>query len=187
MDGVPVTSVVEAFEYTGTNGTDIRDQLNDYSAPGVTWSVLSETGGTLQLRRASGFNDDYEVHASDTIVITGQNETTAEFLTVTGYAKNYTPTVDVLAEVAPPVSALGVASVPSLAGNTQTTVAVTIQPTLSGVGYTAAAALTGSVSLLSSLSILSVTNASAAQVDVVVRNTGLLTLAGASVIVIALE
>lgn len=94
--------------------------------------------------------------------------------------------------------AFGIAVVPSLLGQAQTTVQVTIRPTLPDTTYTPVAILSGAVGLLASLSVLSATPVatngplvsggpnvpgSSARVDVVVRNTGLLTLSGGSVFV----
>jgi len=60
-------------------------------------------------------------------------------------------------------------------------------PALPDAGYNVAVALAGSSQLLGALAILSATVAGSAQVDVVVQNNGLLTLAGATVLVTALH
>lgn len=86
-----------------------------------------------------------------------------------------------------PVVALGIAAVPTLAGSAQATVHVTINPPMPNDNYNAAAVLSGGVGLLSKLSIVSVTVVNESTVDVVVDNTGLLQLSGASVIVNAVS
>jgi hypothetical protein len=93
------------------------------------------------------------------------------------------PEIPEIPEVPAPTTALGIASVPSLLGSAQTTVQVTIRPTLPNNTYNVAAALSGAVNLLASLSVLSISKVSGSRADVVVRNTGLLTLAGALVVV----
>lgn len=181
-----VTAVVESFTYTGSNGSDIVGVLNDYSQSPVVWSILSETGGVLMVRRAAGFNDDYTINTDDVIVLKNRDELTFEKLTTEQFINKYAPFVDVLGSVAPPVQAIGVATVPSLAGNTQTTISVTLNPVMPSMDYTVAAAALGTVSILGSLSVLSTSKVSESQVDVVVRNTGLLTIsAGGSVLVAA--
>lgn len=81
----------------------------------------------------------------------------------------------------------GTGAVPSLIANQQTTVQVTLRAAMADTDYEAVAVLIGGVSLLAALSIVSTTVVSATRVDVVVRNTGLITLAGATVLVQALK
>jgi hypothetical protein len=89
----------------------------------------------------------------------------------------------------PPAStpdiAMGIATVPTIAGNTTINVDVTIKPTLPNTSYTCSAVLTGSVSLLSTLSLLSTTMLNVSTVRCSVRNTGLVSLGGAFLIATA--
>lgn len=80
---------------------------------------------------------------------------------------------------------MGIATIPSLNAAGQTTVQVTLKPTLASTAYTATAVVTGTVSLLAALSVQSVAAVSGSRADVVVKNTGLVTLAGGQVQVTA--
>lgn len=93
-----------------------------------------------------------------------------------------------IAAAAPaPTLAVGYAVTPSLGIGASATVNVDMVPALPDSGYNVAVALAGSSQLLGALAILSATVAGSAQVDVVVQNNGLLTLAGATVLVTALH
>lgn len=86
------------------------------------------------------------------------------------------------------VTAIGVAAVPSLgAGVTSAPFAVTLRPGMPSAAYTPYAVLVGSVTLLGGLSLISATVVDASTVNVVVKNTALVTLAGGSVLVFALS
>lgn len=84
--------------------------------------------------------------------------------------------------------AAGFGAIPApLIGNATTTIQVTIKPTMPSTAYQAQATLAGSSNILGSLSIQSVTVVSPSRVDVVVKNTGVVSLNGGSVIVYAIK
>jgi len=106
------------------------------------------------------------------------------------YATNNTPHFEAfyrLPDLLTPTLAVGYAVTPSLGIGASATVSVDMVPALPDAGYNVAVALAGSAQLLGALAILSATVAGSAQVDVVVQNNGLLTLAGATVLVTALH
>jgi hypothetical protein len=82
---------------------------------------------------------------------------------------------------------VGYAVTPSLIIGASATVAVPMVPALPDAGYNVAVALAGSSQLLGALAILSATVVDADTVNVVIQNNGLLTLAGATVLVTALH
>lgn len=84
-----------------------------------------------------------------------------------------------------PDIAMGIATVPTIAGSTTVNVDVTIKPTVPSTSYSCSAVLTGSVSLLATLSLLSTTMLNTSTVRCSVRNTGLLSLGGAFLIATA--
>lgn len=84
----------------------------------------------------------------------------------------------------PAALAAGQAAVPSLILNAQATVQVTVKPTLPGA-YNPVAFTSGGLSILANLSVVSVTAVSGSRVDVTVKNVGVATIAGATVVVIA--
>lgn len=81
-----------------------------------------------------------------------------------------------------PVRSLGVAPVPSLILNQSTTVPVTVNPAMPDTSYTPVARLFAGVSI-TDLNITGVSVISTTEVDVTVQNVGLVTLAGANVLV----
>jgi hypothetical protein len=81
--------------------------------------------------------------------------------------------------------AAGVNTVPTLGAGASTTVSVTIKPTLPSTSYTVAAFVVGGLNLLGNLQVTGTSVISTSQVNVTVQNTGLLSLGGASVCVIA--
>jgi len=93
-----------------------------------------------------------------------------------------------IAAAAPvPTLAVGYAITPSLVVGASATVAVPMVPALPDSGYNVAVALAGSAQLLGALAILSASVVDTDTVNVVVQNNGLLTLAGATVLVTALH
>lgn len=82
--------------------------------------------------------------------------------------------------------AAGTNTVPTLGAGASTTVSVTIKPTLPSTSYTVAAFLLGGVNLLGNLQVTGTAVISTSQVNVTVQNTGILSLGGASVCVIAI-
>src|SRR5690606_332313 len=131
----------DALHYTGSNGADIAEMLNLWapSGPGNPdnpWVVLTEVDGEREL-----------LHTQDSHLDVGMEICTEEvmndrYVNPADYVANLLPPPE------PPAIALGVASVPSLLGNTQVTVPVTIKPTLASTSYTPVAVLLGSSATL---------------------------------------
>jgi hypothetical protein len=172
--------------YTGSNSVAIIDHLNQYNpSPGVphTWGNNGEAAGVLTVGYDNG-GDDHDEHVINTgdYVIADPNDANSSiFMTPADYADLYRDQ-----PIIPAVTlAAGSATVPSLIANAQTTVAVDLNVAFPNTSYTPVAFLSGGVSLLASLSILSTTIVDADTVNVVVKNTGLITLAGATVTVVA--
>lgn len=179
----------ESFQYDGTNGADIRDQLNAYTTGSDPWTIISESGGVLHVRNTVN-SENIFVPELDHLVL-GQRDSAFVLgvMTETQLGNNY---VDLVTEIGNTVlasnaQAMGVAVVPALTASGSTTVQVTVGPPLPDTSYAPAAVLIGGASLLGSLSITSTTAVSTTRVDVVVQNTGLLTISGASVLVIAID
>lgn len=155
---------VKGIQYTGSNAQDVMDTIDLILSPFV--STLN--GGVITtflgpMNPGDWFCQDYNLVSS--IV---PNSRFVQHL----YAQGDLDTIS-----------LGIAAVPTLLGSTQTTVQVTIKPAFADTNYQATAVVTGAVNLLASLSVLSVSVINTSRVDVVVRNTGLLSLSGASVLV----
>jgi hypothetical protein len=182
----------DALHYTGSNGADIAEMLNLWapSGPGNQdnpWVVLTEVDGELELLNTQ-FDSVISMSAGQYMLVDSHLDVGMEICTEEVMNDRYVNPADYVANLLPPPEppaiALGVASVPSLLGNTQVTVPVTIKPTLASTSYTPVAVLLGSSA---TLSVVSTTAVSESQVDVVVQNTGLLTIAGGSVLVAAVS
>lgn len=185
----------DALHYTGSNGADIAEMLNLWAPRGPgnqdnPWVVLTEVDGELELLNTQVGNI-VNMSAGQYMLVDSHLDVGMEICTEEVMNDRYVNPADYVANLLPPPEppaiALGVASVPSLLGNTQVTVPVTIKPTLASTSYTPVAVLLGSSSLLATLSVVSTTAVSESQVDVVVQNTGLLTIAGGSVLVAAVS
>lgn len=161
-----VTARMGAVQYDGTNAEFIAGCLTD-------GSVNSASGATCNIQVAESFNFDCPVN---------------HYVLVDG-AGNYNGVISPeafetgWAIIPAAVTGLGVEPVPLLAGSQETTVSVAIVPPMVDMDYTAAPALSGAVNLLGSLTVLSHTKVSESRVDVVVKNNGLLSLSGATVLV----
>lgn len=175
-----VTPRYRAVRYTGSNGAEICGGFCD------NWTLVSESGGNLSV---TFFGGSATIHTNNWVVREPSSICqiyTSEPLYLSDFIEIVDPAQLALATM--PVISMGIAAVPTLLGNTQTTVNVTIRPTLPAVtGYSVAAVVVGGVSLLAGLSILSTTIVNASTVAVVVRNTGLVSLGGANVLVAAVD
>ena len=92
-----------------------------------------------------------------------------------------------LSAVPVPMVAVGYATTPSLLVGASAAVNVDMSPALPDSGYNVAVALAGSAQLLGALAILGHTVVDADTVEVRIQNNGLLTLAGATILVTALH
>lgn len=180
----PVFQGMRACQFSGANSTEVLGMMNTYTN---IYSITS-TSPTSLVIDSSMFGISVTMANTDWVVM----NTAIPFGTFTNTDYNAMITSKdkivadaVAAAVANPVQALGVATVPSLVANAQSTVQVTIKPTLATTSYSVASAISGGITLLSALSILSTTIVSGSRVDVVVKNTGLVTLSGALVTVVA--
>lgn len=181
---INIVTALTAVQYDGTNSSDIVAldpgfTLNNQTEVGGVWSFNSPPDSTF-----------YTVDTNDYIVF-GQNQvfyvwTPAEY--ELQYQCNITcedldaALSGALAEVpgGEMIRAYGVGAVPTLLLSTSADVDVTLQPAMPDTSFTAYANKFASVSLVD-LAINSVTIIDEDTVRVNVSNTGLVTLAGASV------
>jgi hypothetical protein len=182
-DPVNVVDTLLGVQYDGTNSADIIaldvfDFNNSSEAAGV-WTFQSPPESTV-----------FVVHTGEWILF-AQNQVLSR-VSDADFNNNYSCNV-LCSDVEPLVSAveslaagvvraMGVAAVPSLILNATANVDVTLQPAMADSGYDAYASLFAGVSL-SNLQINSVTVVDQNTVTVAVQNVGLVTLAGASVMV----
>jgi hypothetical protein len=172
---INVVNRLHAVQYDGTNSGDIDNlfSLNNASESGGVWTFQSPPDAT-----------SYTINTGDWILY-AQNQVFSK-ATSTEFPAFFScnalcPDIEALSEVTA-VRALGVAPVPSLVLNASTTVTVTLQPAMPDSGYTAYASKFAGVSL-TDLTINSVTVVDEDTVQVGVQNTGLVTLAGATIMV----
>lgn len=181
MAATPINIVERkhAVQYDGTNSGDI-DNL-------FSLNTISETGGVWTFESPPG-SSTYVANTSDWIVFF-QNSAYGTF-SPTAFDNFFrcNAECDDLLNLATGVSvkSVGVAPVPTLLLGGSATVAVQLSPAMADASYSARAFKFAGVSL-TDLSIDSVTVVDADTVNVAVSNVGLLTLAGASVLVTATD
>lgn len=163
-----VTNRMGAVQYDGTNASFIAGCLN-------AGSVNSSSGSTCNIQVGEGFNFDCPVNSW--VLVTGAGDYNG-VLTDAAFQAAW-------AVIPSAVAGLGVEPVPLLTAGQQTTVSVTIVPSMTDMDFSVAPALSGGSSLLANLAILSHSIVSESQVDVVVKNNSLLSLSGAAVFVTA--
>lgn len=192
-----------AVQYDGTNSGDIETlfDANTLSEVGGVWTFESPTGSTVFVVNT----DDYILFAQNMALgkfsptdfanfyrCNAQCDDTEALQEAVGTVEAALETVETsLAAVQTSlgggfIRAVGVAPVPTLLLNTETTVAVQIQPAMPDSSYTAYASKFAGISIVD-LSILSVAVVDTDTVNVTVRNVGLVTLTGASVLVHAVD
>jgi hypothetical protein len=172
---INVVTRLHAVQYDGTNSSDIAAlfALNNSSESGGTWNFQSPPDSS-----------SFTIHTGDWILF-AQNQAFSKTLENefdTLYSCNtLCDDVGVFA-TGQQVRSIGVAPVPSLVLSGTANVDVTLYPAMPDTSYAAHAATFAGVSL-ANLQINSVTVVDEDTVRVAVQNTGLLTLAGASLIV----
>lgn len=182
MAANPINAVAKlhAVQYDGTNSGDIAaldpgfDFNNDTENAGV-WTFQSPPDSTLYVVNTG----NWIVYSQGQVFyVKTENEYDREWdCNITCSDLNTT-----LQESAPTVQAMGVAAVPALLLSGSANVDVTLQPAMPDSSYTAYASKFAGVSL-TDLQINSVTVVDEDTVTVNVSNVGLLTIAGASVLV----
>lgn len=139
------------------------------------WVVQSHVvNGTLVIHEVSNSAPDMTLNPGE-YLLTKFNVATPEVVDQFTFEHDFThDTVSV-----------GTAAVPTLLLAQSVTVPVTLKKSFIDTAYSAIALLSGSLNLLGALQVNSVTIVDEDTVDVVVQNTGLVTLSGASVLVVA--
>lgn len=178
--GLLVTPRVGAEQYDGTNSAHIAGCLTD-------GSVNSANGSTCNIQVGEGFS--FDLPLDHWLII--QNGAFAGLKAPEEFDPAYVvimsaQEVTALSE-SDPISAVGVASVPTLGALSQQTVSVTLHPTMGDTSYDAAPVLAGTAALLANLTILSHSVVDESTVDVVVRNNGLASAAGAKLAVVVVD
>lgn len=175
--------IIQAIEYTGSNLAEMTEAASSYyphTVANYPTAFVSAyyVGDNLKIE-----TDIYNFTMTPGMWLFQDGGTVGTTNDGVNIAALYTP----VNAVPQPSLAVGYAVTPSLGVGASATVNVDMVPALPDAGYNVAVALAGSSQLLGALAILSATVAGSAQVDVVIQNNGLLTLAGATVLVTALH
>lgn len=184
-----VQAVTKAVQYTGSNSADIDAQV-----PNVT--ITSEVGGVLELL----FNGStvLTLNTGDWIYWNGFVTNTLSnsmYLGEWGCVALCSDVDALQTEVATlqtevamgAMRSFGVAPVPALLLNQSTTIGVQLNPAMPNASYSAYALLFAGTVSITGLQINSVTVVDADTVNVVVQSVGVATLAGANVMVHAVD
>jgi len=163
---------IDAVQYDGTNAADIMAYIDSLYAP----NTCNLSGTTL-------LSPNYNYDIGDWVTRKWSDNPhygrIAGNLFTTNHFYPFIASGDLIS--------IGIGVVPLLGSNAQATVAVTLQPGFADSSYQAVALVLGGAPLISALSVLSTTVTGSGTVNVVVKNTGLLSLSGASVLVTALH
>lgn len=192
-------------KYTGANSTELLSLVNEttgtdpYFSASVTFADSSQCAITFR-DSSNNFTDVTVVHTGGNIIVQGKQMAGTDMPDsyIASMARTYDESMALLAASPSFASAMAAAGgafgvMPNITVNglSNANFDITIRPSMANTSYTAIPALTGSASLLGSLSITNVTNGllnnagklSASQVRVNVANSGALQLVGASILV----
>lgn len=204
-----------AAKYTGTNSADLDALITQFDIVSESGGTLNFTSASSSFTaftndwiiytqgmvygvfNQAGFDNFFSCNAScsdlsgyATTASLSNYATTASLSSyvttaaLTSTLGSYATTASVTALTNSSRHSIGVAAVPSLIVNQTATLQITISPTMPSTSYTAYSKLFAGISI-TGLTINSTTVVSASRVDVVVQNLGLITLAGANVLVFA--
>lgn len=183
MPAINITDRYLAIQYTGSNSAEIDAAITQLD-------IISEVGGVLTVESPPS-GGTYIIATGEWVRFTQgaiiSKHTTSELNF--NYIRNaiyddvasLTSTVNTLSGQVNTISAAGARSVGvrdtgTMLGSGNTTLAVTLTPAMPSGSYSASGMLFGPVAVLASLNILSVTAVNSTTVNVVVQNTGLLSL-----------
>lgn len=210
----PVRTYIErkaVVQYTGSNSAEIDALISNFTILSEVGGVLSFTSGSgtytanisdwvcytqgavTEVWDTGLMDFFYNKYWSETeslalasTVGTSQTSITALQAAQTTTAANLATLQAQFNTLAPAAMlSVGISPVPNLLGSTNATVAVPLWPPMSSGTYTPHAQLFSNGIDIGALTILSTTATSTTNVNVVVRNTGLLALLGAFVHVVA--
>lgn len=187
-----------AVKYTGSNSAEIDALITQFD-------IVSESGGTLTFTSNSSnftattnqwivylqgmvfgvfsqsdFDNFFSCNASCADITTLQSSISSNSSAITTLQGQLTTVTSGL------VRSVGVAPVPTLIASASATIQVTITPAMPNTTYNAYPKLFAGISIVG-LQINSTTIVSTTRVDVVVQNVGLVSLAGANVLVYAVD
>lgn len=190
-----VTFLSESMQYTGSNSADILAAVTqvdfESESGGVLHLSMGETPFTLN-------TNDWIIWDIGNVTVLSNTQYLAERDCV-AICSDVQAVADDVSELQTDVSSLeatvamgathsmGVAPVGALLLNASTTVAVTLNPAMPDSGYSAYAMLFAGTVSITGLQINSVTVVDTDTVDVVVQSVGVATLAGANVMVHAVN
>src|ERR1044072_4938950 len=177
MPALPVVAKWRYIRYTGSNSAELNAE--------VPLNIISEEDGVLVCECPPG-GRFWTINAGD-YCLYYEREIAEVDISTTEFERRWRcdRTCDeITAQVATPLRSFGVSAVPELAASASDTVSVTLAPDMSDAGYGATAQLFAGVDI-SALQVNSVTVVDEDTVDVVVENTGLVSLSGANVMVVA--
>lgn len=190
----PIVDGRRTIKYSGSNSSDI------ISAVGGDCSLVSESGGTLVLNSSS---TNWTIHTNDQVVywqhmiVNVFDQSTFDFFfAIDALASDLTAINSSITTLTSQVNSLAAGSTssarsvglkesPTLLFSQSTTVAVDIIPAMPDTSYTPVAQLVAPSTALGSLSITSVSVVDADTVNVVVQNSGLVSLSGVHILVVA--
>lgn len=177
MPALPVVAKWRYIRYTGSNSAELNAE--------VPLNIISEENGTLVCECPPG-GRSWTINSGD-YCLYYEREIAEVDISTTEFERRWRcdRTCDeITAQVGAPLRSFGVAAVAPLAASETTTVHVTLAQPMPDSGYEVMAQLFAGVDI-SDLSINSVTVVDEDTVDVVVENTGLDTVSGASVMAVA--
>ena len=171
-----VTIAPYAIQYDGTNGNYIAG----------TWctgiSFVSDNGALFVYEAYDG---NHEMAVGDWMVVSIPSSISPILFTDDDYTVRYFELVEVVPSVLK--LAAGYALTPTILTTASANVAVDLDAAMTGTSYEFTAVLAGSASLLGGLEITGAVATNSDTVTVTVHNTGLVSLAGATVIVAAAQ
>lgn len=199
-----VSRVVTATQYTGSNGADVLamcQAITQYS--GNVWSIDSDDGQMLQLREVAPMGPPalWPVTAGQWVIVAPDTGIIAR-MPANVYAARYQGLADIVsAAVAANVNVIaasepvqtaiknetakamyggfGVAALPALLGGvTSSPIPVALLPAQPDTGYVARAFAISGAAVLTTVEIVSITKTSGSVANVIVKNTGVLSLSG---------
>lgn len=180
MSATNLPLTFRTIAYDGTNSSEVL-ALCELKTNVTDWAIASESGGVLVLSFDQSGPDSITVNTGDHVV----------FISHLLQVAVWPPAVydDYFGQELPPSPDLtlstGYALTPTIIASGSQVVAVQISPVQPSSAYQARAVLAGASNLLTNLNITSVAVADSDTVNVTVANSGLLSLAGATIIVTA--
>lgn len=190
MPAIAIVDNFQAIQYTGSNSAEIDGLITDFTITSESGGVLNFTSQFLNLSANTGDWIRFRLGQVEGVFSSSafsagyaQYPTQGSFDALAGNVSTLSATVTSLGVST--AQSVGIGEVPTLLLNATAVVPVTLLPAMPSSSYTVNRGIFAPAGVLANITITATSIVSSSLVNVTVQNTGLASLSGARVLVVA--